>query len=37
LPTNEDYFFGQKIKYMPKIPTNYKNAIDEVKRIYQLG
>ena len=37
LPTTEDYFFGHKIKYMPKVAPNYKKAIDEVKRIYQLG
>ena len=37
LPTTEDYFFGHKIKYMPKVAPSYKKAIDEVKRIYQLG
>lgn len=36
LPTYEDYFFGHKIKVMPKPKTNYKRAIDEVKRIYQV-
>ena len=37
LPTAEDYFFGHKIKYMPKPPMSYTKAIDEVKRIYQVG
>ena len=36
LPTHEDYFFGHKIKVVPKSKTNYTNAIDEVKRIYQV-
>ena len=36
LPTTRDSLFGNSIKYMPKSPTNYKKAIDEVKRIYQL-
>ena len=37
LPTKQDYFFGHKLKYMPKIAPTYKRAIDEVKRIYQVG
>ena len=37
LPTKEDFFFGKRIKYMPKAETSYQRAIDEVKRIYQLG
>ena len=37
LPTTQDYFFGKEIKYMPKPETSYMKAIDEVKRIYQLG
>ena len=36
LPTEQDYFFGQKIKYMPKAPGSYLKAVDELKRIYQL-
>ena len=36
LPTEQDYFFGQKIKYMPKAPGGYLKAVDELKRIYQL-
>jgi hypothetical protein len=36
LPTEQDYFFGHKIKYMPKAPGSYIRAVDELKRIYQL-
>ncbi len=34
LPTTEDYFFGNKIKYMPKVNKNYRRAIDELRRIH---
>ena len=37
MPTEQDYLFGHKIKYMPKVPGKYLKAVDELKRIYRLG
>ena len=34
LPTKEDFFFGHKIKYMPKVKGKYLKALDELKRIH---
>lgn len=36
LPTTEDYFFGHKIRFMPKPKGRYLKALDELKKLHRV-
>jgi len=37
LPTEQDFFFGHKINFMPKPKGRYLKALNEIKKIYSVG